>query len=76
MPHISFNILLLLSCLSRREGMKVAGAWLDFCTIDGETHHLSPPPQFRYGTGEERNILQPSAPVVSAAIAHKNFRPY
>ncbi|GFW75072.1 uncharacterized protein TNCV_447771 [Trichonephila clavipes] len=27
-------------------------------------HHLSPPPQFRYGTGREGNILQPSAPAV------------
>ncbi|GFV93477.1 hypothetical protein TNCV_1987911 [Trichonephila clavipes] len=36
-------------------------------------HHLSPPPQFRHGTGGEGNILQSSAPVVSAATAHKSF---
>ncbi|GFU99882.1 uncharacterized protein TNCV_1257311 [Trichonephila clavipes] len=38
-------------------------------------HHLSPPPQFRYGSGGEGNILQPPAPVVSAATAHKTFGP-
>ncbi|GFV08903.1 uncharacterized protein TNCV_3821461 [Trichonephila clavipes] len=38
--------------------------------------HLSPPPQFIYGTGGEGNILQPSAPVVSAATAHKTFGPH
>ncbi|GFU46892.1 uncharacterized protein TNCV_640431 [Trichonephila clavipes] len=38
-------------------------------------HHISSPPQFRYGTGGEGNILQPPAPVVSAAIAHKTFGP-
>ncbi|GFW12473.1 ubiquitin carboxyl-terminal hydrolase 24 [Trichonephila clavipes] len=37
-------------------------------------HHLSPPPQFRHGTGGEGNILPP-APMVSAATAHKTFRP-
>ncbi|GFS59968.1 hypothetical protein TNCV_3957611 [Trichonephila clavipes] len=30
-------------------------------------------PQFRYGTGREGNILQPPAPVVPAATAHKTF---
>ncbi|GFW25565.1 uncharacterized protein TNCV_1308261 [Trichonephila clavipes] len=38
-------------------------------------HHLSPPPQFRHGTGGEENILQPPAPVVSAATGHKTFGP-
>ncbi|GFU32942.1 uncharacterized protein TNCV_4155321 [Trichonephila clavipes] len=33
------------------------------------------PPQFRHGTGGEGNILQPPAPVVSAATAHRTFRP-
>ncbi|GFV32412.1 uncharacterized protein TNCV_1676981 [Trichonephila clavipes] len=37
--------------------------------------HLSPPPQFRHGTGWEENILQPPAPVVSAATTHKTFGP-
>ncbi|GFX77077.1 uncharacterized protein TNCV_1072771 [Trichonephila clavipes] len=36
-------------------------------------HLLSPSPQFRYGTGGEGNILQPSALVVPAATAHKTF---
>ncbi|GFX78708.1 uncharacterized protein TNCV_31481 [Trichonephila clavipes] len=38
-------------------------------------HHLSSPPQSWHGTGEEANILQPPAPVVSAATAHRTFRP-
>ncbi|GFT25491.1 uncharacterized protein TNCV_3173701 [Trichonephila clavipes] len=38
-------------------------------------HHLSPPPQFRCGTGGEGNILQPPAPVVPATNAHKSFDP-
>ncbi|GFU81807.1 uncharacterized protein TNCV_3087191 [Trichonephila clavipes] len=38
-------------------------------------HHQSAPPQFRHGTGGEGNILQPTAPVVSAATAHKTFGP-
>ncbi|GFS78831.1 uncharacterized protein TNCV_3149421 [Trichonephila clavipes] len=38
-------------------------------------HHPSPPPQFRYGTGREGNILQPPALVVSAATVHKTFGP-
>ncbi|GFV09170.1 uncharacterized protein TNCV_4077721 [Trichonephila clavipes] len=37
--------------------------------------HLSTPPQFRHGTGGEENILQPPAPVVSAATSHKTFGP-
>ncbi|GFW94321.1 hypothetical protein TNCV_1432561 [Trichonephila clavipes] len=37
--------------------------------------HLSPPPQFSYGTGGERNILQPPALVVSTVTAHKTFGP-
>ncbi|GFW26688.1 uncharacterized protein TNCV_2850781 [Trichonephila clavipes] len=36
-------------------------------------HHLSPRPQFRHGTGEEGNILQPHALLVSAATSHKTF---
>ncbi|GFW50211.1 uncharacterized protein TNCV_4696291 [Trichonephila clavipes] len=36
-------------------------------------HHLSPSPQFRHRTGGEGNILQPPAPVVSAATTHKAF---
>ncbi|GFU67082.1 uncharacterized protein TNCV_4969311 [Trichonephila clavipes] len=36
-------------------------------------HHLSPPPQFRHGTGGEGNILHPPSPVVSAATARKTF---
>ncbi|GFW31447.1 uncharacterized protein TNCV_1287941 [Trichonephila clavipes] len=39
----------------------------------GGRHHLSPTPQFRHGTGGERNILQSLALVVSAAPAHKTF---
>ncbi|GFX52244.1 uncharacterized protein TNCV_4801011 [Trichonephila clavipes] len=39
------------------------------------THHQSPPPQFRHGTGGEVNILQPPALVVLAATAHKTFVP-
>ncbi|GFW91567.1 hypothetical protein TNCV_4499871 [Trichonephila clavipes] len=31
-------------------------------------HHLSPPPQFRHGTGRKENILQSPALVVFAAI--------
>ncbi|GFT76590.1 uncharacterized protein TNCV_3678271 [Trichonephila clavipes] len=38
-------------------------------------HHLSPPPQFRHGTGGEVNILQHHTRVVSAATAHKTFGP-
>ncbi|GFW32683.1 uncharacterized protein TNCV_3679311 [Trichonephila clavipes] len=38
-------------------------------------HHLSPRPQFRHGTGEEGNILQPPASGISAANAHKTFVP-
>ncbi|GFV60666.1 uncharacterized protein TNCV_4180021 [Trichonephila clavipes] len=38
-------------------------------------HLLSPPPRFRHGTGEEGNILQTPAPVVSAATASKTFAP-
>ncbi|GFX09870.1 uncharacterized protein TNCV_3565481 [Trichonephila clavipes] len=38
-------------------------------------HHRSPPPQFRYGTRGEGNILQSPALVVSAATAHKTFGP-
>ncbi|GFW57794.1 uncharacterized protein TNCV_2927131 [Trichonephila clavipes] len=37
--------------------------------------HISTPPQFRHGTGGKENILQPPAPVVSAATAHKTFGP-
>ncbi|GFX03678.1 uncharacterized protein TNCV_2112501 [Trichonephila clavipes] len=40
---------------------------------DRGRHHLSQPPQFKHGTGEEENILQPSVPVVSAATTHKIF---
>ncbi|GFU18143.1 uncharacterized protein TNCV_1446881 [Trichonephila clavipes] len=36
-------------------------------------HHRSPPPQFRHGTGEEGNILQSPALVVSAVTSHKTF---
>ncbi|GFU76297.1 transposable element Tcb1 transposase [Trichonephila clavipes] len=36
-------------------------------------HHLSPPSQFRHGTGGERDILQPPALVVSAATVDKFF---
>ncbi|GFV96949.1 uncharacterized protein TNCV_4351621 [Trichonephila clavipes] len=36
-------------------------------------HHISPPPQFRYGTGGEGNIPQPPVPVVSAATTLKTF---
>ncbi|GFW23182.1 hypothetical protein TNCV_3802821 [Trichonephila clavipes] len=38
-------------------------------------YHLSPPAQFRHGTGGEGNNLQPPALVVSATTAHKTFRP-
>ncbi|GFS73736.1 uncharacterized protein TNCV_1457881 [Trichonephila clavipes] len=38
-------------------------------------HHLSPPPQFRYGTEGEGNILQPPTPMVSAATTHKTVGP-
>ncbi|GFY31470.1 uncharacterized protein TNCV_4990291 [Trichonephila clavipes] len=37
--------------------------------------HLSPPPQFKYGTGGEGTIPQPPALVVSATTAHKTFGP-
>ncbi|GFV08623.1 uncharacterized protein TNCV_3868971 [Trichonephila clavipes] len=37
--------------------------------------HLSPPPQFRHGTGRKGNIPQPPALVVLAATAHKTFGP-
>ncbi|GFV80678.1 hypothetical protein TNCV_4618401 [Trichonephila clavipes] len=37
--------------------------------------HLSPRPQFRYGTGREGNILQTPAPGFSAVTAHKTFGP-
>ncbi|GFX19040.1 uncharacterized protein TNCV_323441 [Trichonephila clavipes] len=36
-------------------------------------HRLSPPPQFRHGTGGEGNVLHPLAPMVSAAATHKTF---
>ncbi|GFX75917.1 hypothetical protein TNCV_2238891 [Trichonephila clavipes] len=36
-------------------------------------HHQSSPPQLRYGTGGEGNILQPPASVVSAVTAQKTF---
>ncbi|GFV36586.1 hypothetical protein TNCV_2261051 [Trichonephila clavipes] len=36
-------------------------------------HYRSPHPQFRHGTGEEGNILQPPALVVSAATANTTF---
>ncbi|GFV88181.1 uncharacterized protein TNCV_3243301 [Trichonephila clavipes] len=38
-------------------------------------HHRYLHPQFRHGTGGERNIIQPPALVDSAATAHKTFRP-
>ncbi|GFX33460.1 DDE_3 domain-containing protein [Trichonephila clavipes] len=38
-------------------------------------HHVSPPQQFRDGTGGEGNILQTSAPVFSAVTAPKTFEP-
>ncbi|GFV55785.1 uncharacterized protein TNCV_1509261 [Trichonephila clavipes] len=38
-------------------------------------HHLSPPLQFRHGTGGEGNILQTPVLVVSAPTAHKIFGP-
>ncbi|GFW22609.1 hypothetical protein TNCV_2764211 [Trichonephila clavipes] len=38
-------------------------------------HHLSPHLQFRHGTIGEGNILQTSAPVVSAATTHKILDP-
>ncbi|GFV57355.1 uncharacterized protein TNCV_3285831 [Trichonephila clavipes] len=38
-------------------------------------YHLPPHPQFRHGTGGEGNILQPPAPMVSAAATHKTFGP-
>ncbi|GFW34353.1 hypothetical protein TNCV_220791 [Trichonephila clavipes] len=40
---------------------------------DRGRHHLSPPPQFRCGTGGEGNILQPPALVVSDATAQKTL---
>ncbi|GFT12864.1 uncharacterized protein TNCV_5095751 [Trichonephila clavipes] len=40
---------------------------------DGWRHHRSPTPQYRHGTGGERNILQPPALMVSAATTHKTF---
>ncbi|GFU30771.1 uncharacterized protein TNCV_1444741 [Trichonephila clavipes] len=39
------------------------------------TPPLSPPPQFRHDTEGKGNILQPSAPLVSAATVQKTFRP-
>ncbi|GFU05212.1 uncharacterized protein TNCV_575411 [Trichonephila clavipes] len=69
--------MLLLSCPSRREGVKVlpepetqVGLLYDRWRL-----HLSPPPQFRPGTGREGNILQPPAPVVLAATFLKTFGP-
>ncbi|GFV43205.1 histonelysine Nmethyltransferase SETMARlike [Trichonephila clavipes] len=38
-------------------------------------HYLSPPPQFRHGTGGKGNFLQPPSPVVSAVTACKTFGP-
>ncbi|GFW21062.1 uncharacterized protein TNCV_2703021 [Trichonephila clavipes] len=38
-------------------------------------HHLSPPPQFKHGTGGEGNILQLPSPVVSATTTLNIFRP-
>ncbi|GFX19109.1 hypothetical protein TNCV_3012531 [Trichonephila clavipes] len=38
-------------------------------------YHLSPPPQFRYGTVREGIILQSPATMVSAATTHKFFEP-
>ncbi|PRD25414.1 UNVERIFIED_CONTAM: hypothetical protein NCL1_41002 [Trichonephila clavipes] len=62
---------------SRREGMNDATEPVRQVGLlyDRWRHHLSPPPQFRHGLGGEGNIFQPSAPVVSAAIAHKTFGP-
>ncbi|GFS65326.1 hypothetical protein TNCV_2451491 [Trichonephila clavipes] len=40
--------------------------------IDGDTTYLLTP-QFTHGTAGEGNILQPPAPVVAAATAHKTF---
>ncbi|GFW48380.1 hypothetical protein TNCV_1109431 [Trichonephila clavipes] len=54
------------SCQSLRQAGLLHDRW---------RHHISPPPQFRHGTGEGGgNILQLSAPVVSAATTHKTFR--
>ncbi|GFX40884.1 hypothetical protein TNCV_3761051 [Trichonephila clavipes] len=67
---------LLLSCPSRREGIKVARARdrLDFYTIDGDTTYLD-----LHNLGmelEEREIFSsPFVPVVSAATTHKTFGP-
>ncbi|GFW50133.1 hypothetical protein TNCV_4695511 [Trichonephila clavipes] len=41
--------------------------------IDGDTIYPSPSPQFRHGTGGERNTLQAPLPVVSTATSHKTF---
>ncbi|GFT52426.1 uncharacterized protein TNCV_502521 [Trichonephila clavipes] len=54
------------SCQSLRQVRLLHNKW---------RHHLPPPPQFRHGTGGERNILQPPVPMDSAATAHKTFRP-
>ncbi|GFX84130.1 uncharacterized protein TNCV_4859381 [Trichonephila clavipes] len=62
--------------LSGREGMNVVRDCEKVGLLyDRWRHHLSPPPQFRHGTGGEGNILQPPALVVSAATAHKTFEP-
>ncbi|GFX35692.1 hypothetical protein TNCV_744851 [Trichonephila clavipes] len=47
---------------------------LEFYAIEGK-NHLYSPLQFRYGTGGEINILQPSASVVSATTTHKTLGP-
>ncbi|GFV68123.1 uncharacterized protein TNCV_1874051 [Trichonephila clavipes] len=52
------------------QSMRQVGLLHDRCR-----HHLSPAPQFWLENGGEGNILQPPAPVVSAATTHKTFGP-
>ncbi|GFX37295.1 uncharacterized protein TNCV_76391 [Trichonephila clavipes] len=67
---------LMLSCPSRKKGNESCQSLRQVGLLyDRWRHHLSPPPQFRHGTGGEGNILQPPEPVVSAATAHKTFGP-
>ncbi|GFT54034.1 uncharacterized protein TNCV_153921 [Trichonephila clavipes] len=57
----------------RNESRERQTGWTSF--YDRWQHYLSPPPQFRHGTGGDGNILQTPAPVVSAATTHKTFGP-
>ncbi|GFW56624.1 hypothetical protein TNCV_1863341 [Trichonephila clavipes] len=74
-PRSSMDLSSRYDVLSSRDGAGIGSDhMLDFYMIVGDTTYLHLP-QFNHGTLGEGNILQPPAPVVCAATAHKIFGP-